>query len=166
MIEFIRFSNFENTMTKLERCPSYTKLINDRQNSFTSDLALRDWTSKGEIVFENFNFKYRNDTELVLKNINFHIKPGEHLGIIGRTWSGKNIISLCLFHILEEFSGHIYIDGIDIGKVGLNKLRESITIILQDSTLMNATLRYNIDPIKDITDKEIIQAIKKLDLII
>ena len=43
-------------MTKLERCPSYTKLISDRPNSFTSDLALRDWTSKGEIVFENFNF--------------------------------------------------------------------------------------------------------------
>ena len=72
-------------MTKLERCLSYTKLISERPNSLTSDLALRDWPSKGEIVFENFNVKYRNDTELVLKNINFHIKPGEYLGIIGRT---------------------------------------------------------------------------------
>ena len=163
MIEFLSsFSNFENTMTKLERCLSYTKLISERPNSLTSDLALRDWPSKGEIVFENFNVKYRNDTELVLKNINFHIKPGEHLGIVGRTGSGKSTISLCLFRILEAFSGHIYIDGIDIGKVGLNKLRESITIIPQDSTLMNGTLRYNIDPIKAFTDKEIIQVMKKI----
>ena len=163
MIEFLSsFSNFENTMTKLERCLSYTKLISERPNSLTSDLSLRNWPSKGEIVFENFNVKYRKDTELVLKNINFHIKPGEHLGIVGRTGSGKSTITLCLFRILEAFSGHIYIDGIDISKVGLNKLRESITIIPQDSTLMNGTLRYNIDPIKSFSDKEIIQVMKKI----
>ena len=163
MIEFLSsFSNFENTMTKLERCLSYTKLISERPNSLTSDLILKDWPSKGEIVFENFNVKYRNDTELVLKNINFKINPGEHLGIVGRTGSGKSTISLCLFRILEAFSGHIYIDGIDISKVGLNKLRESITIIPQDSTLMDGTLRYNIDPINAFTDKDIIKVMKKI----
>ena len=163
MIEFLSsFSNFENTMTKLERCLSYTKLISERPNSLTSDLSLRDWPSKGEIVFQNFNAKYRNDTELVLKNINFHIKPGEHLGVVGRTGSGKSTITLCLFRILEAFSGHIYIDGVDISKVGLDKLRGSITIIPQDSTLMNGTLRYNIDPIKAFSDKEIIQVMKKI----
>ena len=163
MIEFLSsFSNFENTMTKLERCLSYTKLISERPNSLTSDLSLLNWPSKGEIVFENYNVKYRKDTELVLKNINFHLKPGEHLGIVGRTGSGKSTISLCLFRILEAFSGHIYIDGIDISKVGLNKLRESITIIPQDSTLMDGTLRYNIDPIKAFSDKDIIQVMKKI----
>jgi len=163
MIEFLSsFSNFENTMTKLERCLSYTKLISERPNSLTSDLSLRDWPSKGEIVFQNFNVKYRNDTELVLKNINFHIKAGEHLGVVGRTGSGKSTITLCLFRILEAFSGHIYIDGVDISKVGLDKLRGSITIIPQDSTLMNGTLRYNIDPIKAFSDKEIIQVMKKI----
>ena len=163
MIEFLSsFSNFENTMTKLERCLSYTKLISERPNSLMSDLSLKDWPNKGEIVFENFNVKYRNDTELVLKNINFHLKSGEHLGIVGRTGSGKSTISLCLFRILEAFSGHIYIDGIDISKVGLDKLRESITIIPQDSTLMDGTLRYNIDPIKAFTDKDIIKIMKKI----
>ena len=163
MIEFLSsFSNFENTMTKLERCLSYTKLISERPNSLTSDLALKDWPSKGEIVFQNFNVKYRSDTELVLKNINFQIKPGEHFGIVGRTGSGKSTITLCLFRILEAFSGHIYIDGIDISKIGLDKLRESITIIPQDSTLMNGTLRYNIDPINAFNDKDIIQVMKKI----
>ena len=163
MIEFLSsFSNFENTMTKMERSLSYTKIISERPQTFASDLALRDWPSKGEILFENYNVKYRNDTEMVLKNINFHLKPGEHLGIVGRTGSGKSTISLCLFRILEAFSGKIYIDGVDISKVGLKKLRESITIIPQDSTLMDGTLRYNIDPLSSYTDKEIKDVMKKI----
>jgi ATP-binding cassette subfamily C (CFTR/MRP) protein 1 len=163
MIEFLSsFSNFENTMTKMERSLSYTKIISERPQSFTSDLALRDWPSKGEVLFENYNVKYRNDTEMVLKNINFHLNPGEHLGIVGRTGSGKSTISLCLFRILEAFSGKIYIDGVDISKVGLKKLRESITIIPQDSTLMDGTLRYNIDPLSFYTDIEIKDVMKKI----
>ena len=163
MIEFLSsFSNFENTMTKMERSLSYTKIISERPQTLTSDLALRDWPSKGEILFENYNVKYRNDLEIVLKNINFHLKPGEHLGVVGRTGSGKSTITLCLFRILEAYSGKIYIDGVDISRVGLKKLRESITIIPQDSTLMNGTLRYNIDPVNAYTDKEIIHVMKKI----
>jgi ABC-type multidrug transport system fused ATPase/permease subunit len=163
IIEFLSsFSNFENTMTKMERSLSYTKIISERPHQLTSDLSLRNWPSKGEIRFENFNVKYRNDTEIVLKNINFCLKSGEHLGVVGRTGSGKSTISLCLFRILEAFSGKIYIDGVDISKVGLQKLRESITIIPQDSTLMDGTLRYNIDPIKAYSDKEIIHVMQKI----
>ena len=163
MIEFLSsFSNFENTMTKMERSLSYTKIISERPQLLTSDLSLEDWPSKGEIIFENYNVKYRNDTEIVLKNINFHLKPGEHLGVVGRTGSGKSTITLCLFRILEAYSGKIYIDGVDISKVGLKKLRNSITIIPQDSTLMDGTLRYNIDPVKAYTDKEIVHVMKKI----
>ena len=164
MIEFLSsFSNFENTMTKMERSLSYTKIISERPQLLTSDLGLKNWPTKGEILFENFNVKYRNDTEIVLKNINFHLKPGEHLGVVGRTGSGKSTISLCLFRILEAFSGKIYIDGVDISRVGLQKLRESITIIPQDSTLMDGTLRYNIDPINNYTDEEIKNVMKKIE---
>ena len=163
IIEFLSsFSNFENTMTKMERSLSYTKIISERPQELTSDLGLSNWPSKGEITFQNFSVKYRNDTELVLKNINFHLKPGEHLGIVGRTGSGKSTIALCLFRILEAYSGKIYIDGVDISKIGLQKLRESITIIPQDSTLMDGTLRYNIDPVKTYSDKEIVNVMKKI----
>ena len=163
MIEFLTsFSNFENTMTKMERSLSYTQLISEKPQTLKSDLALRDWPSKGEILFENYSVKYRTDTEIVLKNINFHLNPGEHLGIVGRTGSGKSTITLCLFRILEAYSGKIYIDGVDISKVGLQKLRKSITIIPQDSTLFNGTLRYNIDPINAYSDREIIKVMKQI----
>jgi ABC-type multidrug transport system fused ATPase/permease subunit len=149
-------------MTKMERSLSYTKLISERPQKLNYDDNLTEWPNKGEIKFKDLNVKYRNDTELVLKNINFHIKGGEHLGIVGRTGSGKSTITLCLFRILEPFSGKIYIDGVDISRIGLKKLRESITIIPQDPTLMDGTLRYNIDPKNIYTDTQIINVMEKI----
>ncbi len=163
IIEFLTcFSNFENTMTKMERCLSYTKIKSENPKVLKSDLYLGKWPTKGEIKFEDFYVKYRNDTELILKNITFDLKGGEHLGIVGRTGSGKSTITLCLFRILEASSGKIYIDGKDISKIGLKKLRESITIIPQDPTLMDGTLRYNIDPKQIYTDDQIINTMEKI----
>ena len=163
IIEFLTyFSYFENTMTKAERSLSYTKIISERPHYLDSDIKLNKWPSKGEIEFKNIFVKYRNDTELVLKDINFHLNSGEHLGIVGRTGSGKSTIALCIFRILESSSGKIYIDGEDISSIGLKKLRENITIIPQDSTLISGTLRYNIDPINAYKDEEIIKVIEKI----
>ena len=163
IIEFLTyFSYFENTMTKAERSLSYTKIISEKPQYLDSDIKLNKWPSKGEIEFKNIFVKYRNDTELVLKDINFHLNSGEHLGIVGRTGSGKSTIALCIFRILESSSGKIYIDGEDISSIGLKKLRENITIIPQDSTLISGTLRYNIDPINAYKDEEIIKVIEKI----
>ena len=106
--------------------------------------------------------KYRPDTEIVLKNLSFTVNPGEHLGIVGRTGSGKSTISLCLFRILEAHSGKILIDDVDISKLGLKKLRNSITIIPQDATLMTGTLRYNIDPLGISRTEEIVNVMKRI----
>ena len=165
MISFLSsFSSFENTMTKMERSLSYTKIISERPQNLPIDneLIKKHWPQKGEIKFDNFSVRYRNDTEIVLKNVTFSLKAGEHLGIVGRTGSGKSTIPLCLFRILEAYSGKIFIDDVDISKVGLKKLRQSITIIPQDSTIMDGTLRYNIDPIGCFTDNEIINVLKKI----
>jgi ABC-type multidrug transport system fused ATPase/permease subunit len=97
-----------------------------------------------------------------LKNLNFVSNGGEHIGIVGRTGSGKSTIALCLFRILEPLQGKIIIDGIDIGIIGLKKLRRNLTIIPQDSTVMNGTLRYNIDPIKIFSDDEIKNVLNKI----
>ena len=163
MIEFLSsFSSFENTMTNMERSLSYTKIISEKPQILKCDRGLNNWPSKGEIIFENLCAKYRHDTEIVLKNVSFSIKAGEHIGLVGRTGCGKSTLALCLFRLIEPYSGKIYIDDVDITSIGLKKLRENLTIITQESTILDGTLRYNFDPKGEHTDKEIYKVLKKI----
>lgn len=59
-----------------------------------------------------------------MKNLNILINPGEKIGIVGRTGSGKSTITLCLFRLLEAYEGAIYIDDLDISAIPLEKLRK------------------------------------------
>jgi ABC-type multidrug transport system fused ATPase/permease subunit len=163
LIEFLSsFSNFENTMTNMERSLSYTKIISERPQILKCDRGLLNWPSKGEIIFENLCAKYRSDTELVLKNVSLSIKAGEHIGLVGRTGCGKSTLALCLARIIEPQSGKIYIDDVDITSIGLKKLRENLTIITQETTILDGTLRYNFDPRGEHNDKEIYKVLKKI----
>jgi ATP-binding cassette subfamily C (CFTR/MRP) protein 3 len=147
-------------MTKMERSLSYTHIISEKPQKTINDNET--WPTKGEIEFIDYSVRYRPDTEIVLKNLNIHINSGEHVGIVGRTGSGKSTIALCLFRILEAYEGKIVIDGIDISTLGLKKLRSSLTIIPQDATIMDGTLRYNIDPIGQFTDQNIVNVMNKI----
>lgn len=82
----------------------------------------------------------------MLKGLSFNIEGGQKIGIVGRTGAGKSTISLGLSRIVEIESGSIMIDGLNIQEVGLNTLRQKLTIIPQDPTLFTGTLRFNIDP--------------------
>ena len=96
------------------------------------------------------------------KNINFLIQGKEKIGIVGRTGSGKSTITLCLFRILEATEGKILIDDVDISTLGLEILRNNLTIIPQDPALMEGSLRYNIDPLDKSEDNEIIKVMQKI----
>jgi ABC-type multidrug transport system fused ATPase/permease subunit len=82
----------------------------------------------------------------VLKNINIVISPGEKIGIVGRTGSGKSSLMLGLLRIIEASAGKIYIDGIDTGTLSLEELRSNMNIILQEHFLFTGTIRDNVDP--------------------
>ena len=165
LIEFlIASSNFENTMIRMERSLSSTKIISEKPQETLKDKSLIEinWPNKGKIEFKNFSVKYRPDTEIVLNNLNFIINPGEHLGIVGRTGSGKSTIALSLFRIIEPLNGTIYIDDIDISEIGLKILRNNLTIIPQEPFIMDGTLRYNIDPLGRYNDNQIVDVMKNI----
>ena len=122
------------------------------------------WMSKGHIKFKNFSLKYRPDTEIVLKNIDIDIKPGEKVGIVGRTGAGKSTLCLALCRIIEKLEGCIKIDGIDIADVGLADLRDRITIIPQDPVLFENTLRFNLDPQAKCTDQALLNILEQAGL--
>ena len=160
--ELHTLTSFESSMIGYERCVEYTKCPSEAPAKNPSDDSLGNWPSKGQIEFVNFSVKYRPDTEIVLKNISFKIQGNEKVGIVGRTGSGKSTITLCLFRILEATEGKIMIDDVDISSVGLDKLRNNLTIIPQDPALMEGTLRYNIDPLDRSTDSDIVKVMEKI----
>lgn len=64
--------------------------------------------------------KYRDNTQIVLKEFDVHFKGGEKIGVVGRTGAGKSTMALALTRIIELYSGSITIDGIPIGSINLN----------------------------------------------
>ena len=162
---FNRCANLENDMISMERCCKYMDIIQEKPSHIPEvddNLIQENWPKNGEIEFKNFSVKYRPETEIVLKNVSFHILPKEKVGVCGRTGSGKSTICLCLFRILESYEGQIFIDNVDISTIGLDLLRSSITIIPQDPCLLEGTLKYNIDPFNQIKGEEIIQILKDI----
>ena len=155
-------TGFENSMVSLERCLHYTKCPSEGELISENDRSLGEWPREGRIQFVNYSVRYRPDTEVVLKNLNFEIRSHEKVGIVGRTGSGKSTISLCLLRLLESLKGTIYIDGIDISTIGLSKLRRNLTIIPQDPSLMQGTLKFNIDPLGLYSDNEIIKVLRMI----
>jgi len=124
-----------------------------------------NWPSLGSIEFINYTTRYRPDLEPVLKDVSFKVEPMEKVGIVGRTGAGKSSLALALFRGLEAEEGKILIDDIDIGLIGLQDLRESITIVPQDPTLFTGTIRTNLDPFNLFTDEDIFTALRRVQLI-
>ena len=162
---FACFAFTENNMICMERCNKYTEIKGEKPSYIKEKddkLIKENWPQNGKIRFENYYVRYRPNTEIVLKNLNFTVNPREKIGIVGRTGSGKSTICLCLFRILEPYQGTIYIDDEDITKIGLDLLRKNITIIPQDPCLMEGTLKYNINPFNVVDNEEIISVLKKI----
>jgi ABC-type multidrug transport system fused ATPase/permease subunit len=155
-------TQLENSLIGFERCLKLIECPSEKPMVEENDEKLKNWPENGKIEFKNFSTRYRPDTDIVLKNINFNVKGNEKIGIVGRTGSGKSTITLCLFRILEPVEGNINIDDIDITTIGLKKLRSNITIIPQDPAIFSGTLRYNIDPLNLVTDDEIKLVMSKI----
>lgn len=106
--------------------------------------------------------KYQSDLPYVLKNISFHVREGEKMGIVGRTGAGKSSIIQMLFRMVEPEKGCIYkLGGYDALKMGLHSLRKNLSVLPQVPFLFKGTVRKNIDPFDTKGEAEIQEAIKE-----
>ncbi|KOF58018.1 MULTISPECIES: ABC transporter ATP-binding protein [Clostridium] len=116
--------------------------------------------AKGEVKFENVHFGYK-ENELLMKNLNINVKPGQTIAIVGPTGAGKTTIVNLLMRFYEINSGKITVDGIDTREFKRNDLRKMFGMVLQDTWLFNGTIRDNIAYGRDgATEEEIIAASK------
>ena len=99
--------------------------------------------ARGHIVFENVCFGYRRDVE-ILKNINFEVKSGTSVALVGPTGAGKTTIVNLLNRFYDVSCGKIFLDGVDIRKYTRDSLRKCFGIVLQDTYLFTGTIFENI----------------------
>ena len=156
-------SDLEGDLVSYDRCLKILEIPQEAEQRKQIP-ELMDWPSEGKIEFRDYSLKYRPETEIVLKNLSFEVKPNEKVGIVGRTGAGKSTICLALCRIVEAHEGTIFIDGVDISTVGLADLRERITIIPQDPTLFEGTLKFNLDPEGSLSDSELLRMAHKASL--
>lgn len=119
--------------------------------------------SKGELHFENVDFAY-GGTRTVIEQLNLTIYPGEKVGLVGRSGSGKSTIVNLLLRFYDLEGGRILIDGQDVAHVTQHSLRAQVGMVTQDTSLLHRSVRDNIlygRP--DATDAEMIAAAKRAE---
>ncbi|KAH8075365.1 ATPase [Aureococcus anophagefferens] len=119
--------------------------------------------TKGAVTFKGARMRYR-DGPLVLKGIDVEIPGGAHVGVVGRTGSGKSSLTAALFRVVELCGGSCEIDGADAAALGLRELRRGLFIIPQDPILFSASLRFNVDPFDEYTEHEVKDALERAEL--
>jgi ABC-type multidrug transport system fused ATPase/permease subunit len=140
--------------------------------TFEKYLHGRRLTEKNQASIEARNVWFRYGPELpwVLKNINFDVKPGERIGVVGRTGSGKSSLIQALFYLYKIDQGQILINGhapkLADGDLGpdLGLYRQSIALISQEPVLFQGTLRANLDPWDNLKDSDLLAVLDRVGL--
>jgi len=136
------YQNFQETALSLERI---SDIIDNPQEIEIIGTNLPPMPSiNGKIEFHNVNFRFSDNTKLILKNINFEISSGSFIGIVGESGSGKSTLLKLINQIVIPTKGIIKIDDFDIAKVNLYSLRSQIGVVPQDSILFRGTVQQNI----------------------
>ena len=118
--------------------------------------------SDGSVVFDHVSFKYKKEAErYAISNLDFTIKSGQFVGIIGSTGSGKSTLVNLISRLYDVTDGHVLVGGRDVKEYDLKTLRDSVAMVLQKNFLFSGTIRSNMQwGNKEATDEEIIKAIE------
>ena len=154
---------FETNAVSIERLNEINE--NEEEDEWVKDVRPpADWPKNGEVKFVDYSTRYREGTNLVLKNLNFKVNGNEKIGVVGRTGAGKSSMTLALFRIIEPAAGNIVIDGVDISQIGLHDLKSRLSIIPQDAVLFTGSIRFNLDPFNNYSDEEIDRSLEHAHL--
>ncbi|GKV01698.1 hypothetical protein SLEP1_g14237 [Rubroshorea leprosula] len=161
----LSFCKLENKIISIERIYQYSQIPAESLPFIEGSRPPSSWPEKGTIELIDLKVRYAENLPVVLHGITCAFPGGKKIGIVGRTGSGKSTLIQALFRLIEPSDGRIIIDNIDISKIGLHDLRSRLSIIPQDPTLFQGTIRGNLDPLEEHADNEIWQALDKSQLV-
>ncbi|XP_043720741.1 ABC transporter C family member 3-like [Telopea speciosissima] len=154
----------ENIIISVERILQYTYIPSEPPLLVDENMPSHEWPSQGKIDIVNLQVRYAPHLPLVLRGLTCTFPGGMKIGIVGQTGSGKSTLVQALFRMIEPTTGQILVDGINISKIGLHDLRPRFSIIPQDPTMFEGTIRSNLDPLEEYTDEQMWEALDRCQL--
>ncbi|KAH9785135.1 ABC transporter C family member 13 [Citrus sinensis] len=151
----LSFCKLENKIISIERIYQYSQIPGEAPPVIEDSRPPSSWPENGTIELIDLKVRYGENLPLVLHGITCAFPGGKKIGIVGRTGSGKSTLIQALFRLIEPACGRIIIDNIDISTIGLHDLRSRLGIIPQDPNLFEGTIRCNLDPLEEHSDREI-----------
>ncbi|CAL9154202.1 unnamed protein product [Musa hybrid cultivar] len=156
--------NVENKMISVERILRFSGIPSEAPLVIEDCRPEQGWPTSGTIELHDLHVRYGPALPMILKGVSCSFPGGKRVGVVGRTGSGKSTLIQSLFRVVEPSLGKIVIDGVDISRIGLHDLRSKLSIIPQDPTLFQGTVRTNLDPLQQHSDLEIWEALYKCQL--
>ncbi len=155
------FTNFTNILTDvINSADRMFETLDTVPEITNSKDAVKPEVIKGDIKFDSVSFHY-SPNRPILKNVSFHINPGDHVGLVGHTGSGKSTVANLITRMYDVISGSVEIDGVNVKEIDLETLRKNVAIVSQEVFLFRGTIADNIRYAKpDATPAQIIAAAK------
>lgn len=160
---------FDTSLISVERCDYFTKIEEEDgyniEEGFKEDCFELEEFSRHEIEFQMVSASYLGMENQALKDVNFYVKKGEKLAIIGRTGSGKSTVIKMLWRYLDSSDGKVLIKGRNVKEVNLKQLRKRVNFILQDQFFIEGTLKENLMLYKEAEngEEEMLNILNKLN---
>ncbi|KAK2817485.1 hypothetical protein Q5P01_025676 [Channa striata] len=157
------FAQTEMQLVSVERTEEYSTSLPTEPQQHNTQLSSA-WPEQGCLEFRAVVLAYRDGLPNALDGVSLVVRPGEKVGIVGRTGSGKSTLFLALFRMVEVNQGQILLDGLDVSTVGLAQLRSRLAIIPQDPFLFSGTIRENLDPCGRHLDQQLLDVLDECHL--
>ncbi|KAJ8001994.1 hypothetical protein DPEC_G00175190 [Dallia pectoralis] len=157
------FTQTEMQLVSVERTEEYSNSLPTEPQQDNPQVPA-SWPELGSVEFRGAVLVYREGLPNALDGVSLMVRPGEKVGVVGRTGSGKSTLFLALFRMVELNQGQILLDGVDTRQVGLAQLRSKLAVIPQDPFLFSGTVRENLDPCGRHPDHRLMDALEHCHL--
>lgn len=161
----VAWTEVETSVGAVSRVKNFSETTPSEHQPVENNEPAIDWPHEGRIEFKALTAIYETaPDQRALNNLDLIVKPGEKIGICGRSGSGKSSLVLALLRMLPIESGEIEIDGLDLQRLPRTTIRERLNVIPQDALFLPGTVRMNLDPRGESNDSALVEALEKVQL--